>query len=1124
MKIVSPSLLAVNFLDLGKELQNMIKMNKISKLLCFLFALFSADILWASDDIRPGEVWLDTAGNPINAHGGGILYHNGKYYWYGEYKLGQTILPEWATWECYRTDVTGVSCYSSTDMVHWSFEGIVLPAVKDDPTHDLHPSNVLERPKVIYNPKTCKFVMWAHVDSPDYAKAAAGVAISDSPTGPFTYLGSFRPNNAMSRDQTLFVDDDGKAYHFYSSESNETLYISELTDDYLRPTGRYTRNFIGKSREAPAVFKHDGKYYMMSSGCTGWDPNQAELAVSDSVMGPWTVLGNPCSGKEADKTFYAQSTYVQQVYGKKDCYVAMFDKWNKTDLQDSRYIWLPIEFDQGKITIPWRDTWSMDEFENATRFEAGDGTFLLNGKPFVIKAAELHYPRIPKPYWNHRIQMCKALGMNTICLYVFWNSHEPKPDQFDFSGQNDLRAFVNLCAENGLKVILRPGPYVCAEWEMGGLPWWLLKKKDIRLREDDPYFMERVDKFQKAVSEQVADLTIANGGPIIMVQVENEYGSYGTDKAYVSKIRDMLRSNFGKDVTLFQCDWASNFLNNGLHDLIWTMNFGTGANIEQQFKKLKEVRPQTPLMCSEFWSGWFDKWGGNHETRPAADMIAGIDEMLSKGISFSLYMTHGGTNWGHWAGANSPGFAPDVTSYDYDAPISESGQTTPKYWELRKTLAKYMDGEKQASVPDEIRTISISRFQFDEVAPLWQNLPEPKSDVDIKTMEEYDQGFGTILYRTKLPELKESAILTVDEAHDYAQIFVDGKYIGKLDRRNGEKEIVIPPCSKDAQLDILVEAMGRINFGRAIKDFKGITNGVYLTVAQDAYQFVCQLKNWQVFNLMDVYENYANMDFQPVSTVKKEQDRYPAGVYRATFHLKKVSDTFLDFETWGKGLVYVNGYPMGRIWEIGPQQTLYMPGCWLKKGENEIIVFDVLGPKDVCTEGLKAPKLDKLLLQKPLTHRAEGQELNLSSEKPVVEGSFRKGNGWQEVKFDKNVRGRYICLEAINSIDGKNVASIAELYMLDAGGNRISREPWVVSYADSEEVDKNNCSADKLFDLQESTYWSTVAGCSFPHAVVIDLGRSYELSGFQCLPRMEEEVPGAIEQFKFFVKDTPFSF
>ena len=184
-----------------------------------------------------------------------------------------------------------------------------------------------------------------------------------------------------------------------------------------------------------------------------------------------------------------------------------------------------------------------------------------------------------------------------------------------------------------------------------------------------------------------------------MVQVENEYGSYGTDKEYVGNIRDMLRRNFGDKVTLFQCDWSSNFLNNGLDDLIWTMNFGTGANIDQQFAKLKKVRPDSPLMCSEFWSGWFDKWGANHETRPAADMIAGIDEMLSKGISFSLYMTHGGTNWGHWAGANSPGFAPDVTSYDYDAPISESGQTTPKYWELRKTLAKYMDGKKQAPVP-----------------------------------------------------------------------------------------------------------------------------------------------------------------------------------------------------------------------------------------------------------------------------------------------------------------------------------------------------------------------------------------------------------------------------------------
>lgn len=305
-----------------------------------------------------GEQWLDTAGNPLNAHGAGMLYHDGKYYLYGEYKKGKTILPEWATWECYRTDVTGVSCYSSPDLENWTFEGIVLPAVPDDPDHDLHPSKVLERPKVVYNAKTGKFVMWVHVESADYSKAAAGVAISDSPTGPFTYIGSFRPNDAMSRDQTVFVDDDGKAYQFASSENNQTLYINELTDDYLRPTGRFTRNFIGQSREAPAVFKKDGKYYMLSSGCTGWDPNQAELAVADSIMGEWKVLGNPCTGKDADKTFYAQSTYVQPVIGKKNCYIAMFDRWNKKDLENSRYVWLPISFDNGTITIPWRESWS----------------------------------------------------------------------------------------------------------------------------------------------------------------------------------------------------------------------------------------------------------------------------------------------------------------------------------------------------------------------------------------------------------------------------------------------------------------------------------------------------------------------------------------------------------------------------------------------------------------------------------------------------------------------------------------------------------------------------------------------------------------------------------------------
>lgn len=574
----------------------------------------------------------------------------------------------------------------------------------------------------------------------------------------------------------------------------------------------------------------------------------------------------------------------------------------------------------------------------------------------------------------------------------------------------------------------------------------------MRLRESDPYFIERVALFEEAVAKQVKDLTIANGGPIIMVQVENEYGSYGEDKGYVSQIRDIVRANFGNDIALFQCDWASNFTLNGLDDLIWTMNFGTGANVDQQFAKLKQLRPNSPLMCSEFWSGWFDKWGANHETRPAADMIKGIDDMLSRGISFSLYMTHGGTNWGHWAGANSPGFAPDVTSYDYDAPISESGQTTPKYWALREAMAKYMDGEKQAKVPALIKPISIPAFRFTEMAPLFENLPAAKKDENIRTMEEYNQGFGSILYRTTLPELKSPATLTVNDAHDYAQVFVDGKYIGKLDRRNGEKQLVLPACVKGSRLDILVEAMGRINFGRAIKDFKGITKNVELSMDINGYPFVCDLKNWEVFNIEDTYEFYQGMKFQPIESLTDRLGQRIPGVYRAKFQVKKPSDTFLNFETWGKGLVYVNGYALGRIWEIGPQQTLYVPGCWLKKGKNEIVVFDIVGPKEAKSEGLSEPLLDQLLVQKPLTHRNEGENLNLSGEKPVFTGSFKPGNGWQEVKFNKPVTGRYVCIEALNSQDGKDLACIAEMYFLDKDGSRLSREPWIVKYADSEDV------------------------------------------------------------------------
>lgn len=756
-------------------------------------------------------------------------------------------------------------------------------------------------------------------------------------------------------------------------------------------------------------------------------------------------------------------------------------------------------------------------------FTVGDKTFLLNGKPFVVKAAELHYPRIPRPYWEHRIKMCKALGMNTVCLYVFWNIHEQQEGRFDFTGNNDVAEFCRLAQRNGLYVIVRPGPYVCAEWEMGGLPWWLLKKKDIRLREPDPYFMERVKLFERKVGEQLASLTIQNGGPIIMVQVENEYGSYGENKAYVSAIRDIVRQSGFDKVTLFQCDWASNFEKNGLDDLVWTMNFGTGADIDQQFRRLGELRPNAPQMCSEFWSGWFDKWGARHETRPAKAMVEGIDEMLSKGISFSLYMTHGGTSFGHWAGANSPGFAPDVTSYDYDAPINEYGQATPKYWELRHTMEKYNDGGKLPAPPKApMPVITIPKFALTEYAPLGNGMGSSVQSRDIRSFEDMDMGWGIADYSTALPKIPVGSMLTLNEPHDFAQVFVDGKYIGKIDRVKNEKTLMLPPVEKGTELCIRIEAMGRINFGRAIKDYKGITKEVTISAEMDGHEASWNLKNWTIVPIPDNYETAVKALSVGTETSKRTRQHAKlltkAGYYRGHFMLRKPGDTFLNMEAFGKGQVYVNGHAIGRFWNIGPQQTLYLPGCWLKQGRNEVIVLDVVGPKGEPTSfGQDKPELDKLNLERTNKHNNPGDRPDLNSLTPVAQGTLDSGNGWQTVKFARPATGRYLAIEALSAQDGQEFAQIAELYALDNKGQRLSREPWTAKYVDSESAEQENRTADKTFDLQESTYWSTMKGSPYPHLLVIDLGSEQTLTGIDYLPRAEQGAPGGVKDYKIFL-------
>lgn len=751
------------------------------------------------------------------------------------------------------------------------------------------------------------------------------------------------------------------------------------------------------------------------------------------------------------------------------------------------------------------------------KFEAGNKTFLLNGQPFVIKAAEIHYPRIPKEYWEHRIEMSKALGMNTICLYIFWNLHEQVEGKYDFSGNKDVAEFCRLAQKHGMYVIVRPGPYVCAEWEMGGLPWWLLKKKDIKLREQDPYFMERTKLFMNEVGKQLSDLQISKGGNIIMVQVENEYGAFGTDKPYIAEIRDIVKGAGFNNVPLFQCDWNSNFENNALDGLLWTINFGTGANIADQFRRLKELRPETPLMCSEFWSGWFDHWGAKHETRSASALVNGLKEMLDQNISFSLYMTHGGTSFGHWGGANFPNFSPTCTSYDYDAPISESGKATPKYYEVRELLKNYLpEGQSLPEIPDSIPTISIPTIEFTEFANLFENLPEPKFSEDIKPMESFDQGWGSILYRTKLKKSDKEQTLTITEAHDWTQVYIDGKRIATLSRLKGEGIVSLPPVKEGAVLDILVEAMGRMNFGKGIYDWKGITQKVELSSNGNTQN----LKNWQVYNISTDYSFAKNKIYKKGSNTKK----HPA-YYKSTFNLSKTGDTFLNMSDWSKGLVWVNGHDMGRYWEIGPQQTLYVPGCWLKEGQNEIIVLDMASPRVNKIEGLRQPILDVLTGNAAYSHRKLGENLDLNNETPFYTGTFKPGNGWQHVTFDKKQNARYFCLEAMDSFGGDDYAAIAELEILGEDGKPLSRQHWKVVYADSEETEAANNIASNVFDLQESTFWHTnysTTKMKHPHQIVIDLNEDKVITGFSYLPRAESNQTGMIKNYRVYLKLKPF--
>ena len=467
-------------------------------------------------------------------------------------------------------------------------------------------------------------------------------------------------------------------------------------------------------------------------------------------------------------------------------------------------------------------------------------------------------------------------------------------------------------------------------------------------------------------------------------------------------------------------------------------------------------------------------------------------------------------------------FSPTCTSYDYDAPINESGKPTQKFYAVRDLLARYLpESETLPEIPDTIPVISIPTIAMTEIAPVFDNLPLSKQSDDIRPMEMYDQGWGSILYRTTLPETcDESQSLLITEVHDWAQVYLNGKKLATLSRLKGEGIVKLPPVKKGDQLDILVEAMGRMNFGKGIYDPKGITEKVELQ--RENVKEVQRLQNWQVYNLPIDYNYVSNLNYR-----KGNDAQGMPAYYRATFTIAEVGDTFLSMLNWSKGMVWVNGHALGRYWEIGPQQTLYLPGCWLKEGENEIIVLDMAGPVKPETEGLRQPILDMQRGNGAYAHRKMGETLDLSQETPVYEGTFKEGNGWQHISFGREIPTRYFCLEALNAHDGGDYAAIAELELLGIDGKPVSRQHWKVLYADSEETDAANNVATNVFDKQESTYWHTNYSSlkpKFPHQIVIDLEEEKVITGFSYLPRAEAGKPGMIKDYKVYLQLNPFNF
>lgn len=563
----------------------------------------------------------------------------------------------------------------------------------------------------------------------------------------------------------------------------------------------------------------------------------------------------------------------------------------------------------------------------------GTQGFLLRGKPFQLVSGELEYARVPRELWRDRLQKARAMGLNAVTVYVFWNLHEPQPGVYDFSGQNDVAAFLREAQAQGLYVILRPGPYVCAEWDLGGYPAWLLKEHSMLLRSTQPQYWEAASRWMHRLGQELAPLQAGHGGPILAVQVENEYGSFGKDHEYMQRMYDLVRDSGFNSSLLYTADGADVLENGSLPGVFAGIDFGTG-DAKRSIELLKKTRPGSPVYVAEYWDGWFDHWGEKHQTTDGAKQEAEIRSMLEAGDSVSLYMVHGGTSFGWMNGANwdHSQYQPDVSSYDYDAPLDESGRPRAKYFAFRKTIAEVAH-TAPPPVPDSAPLIAVPPIALKQTASLWDHLPAAVNSPAPLSMEDLGQNYGYVLYRTQV-EGNGPQELAFHDLHSYARVYLDGRWVATVDRRLGQQSTTLTLHGKQ-RMDVLVENSGRINFSLKLRGERaGLTGDVTLGGKT--------LQGWQNVPLP--------LAPAPVAGFSEKACSGPC-FYRAEFTVERPGDTFLNTEQLTKGVVWVNGHLLGRTWNVGPMGSLYLPGVWLHAGKNEIEIFDLNGGTGLSVAG-----------------------------------------------------------------------------------------------------------------------------------------------------------------------------